>query len=288
MVMKRGLFLLLLFVILCNLFIPYTYIRLAYHYPKSGMPSNLYLYNDETFIFHYYTLTDKEKKVYNEYLQALLHLDKKILLAEKLTIDQERKVFEAISHDHPDIFYLPQRKCRYSLFTKKISFCEFDYPYTKEEIEYLAPLLNERIDAIVKEASKLANDYEKVKYVHDVIIDMAEYDYVNYNSNNTFKEFTDYQSVVSILLTGKSVCSGYSKLFQIIMNRLNIKATTFYDNEYIKEGETGHIWNAVYVNDNWYYVDVTWDDNNYDKYMYFLNTYDEFYQTHTVIDEKLV
>ncbi len=282
--MKRGYLIVLLAVILLSLAIPQVYIRLTYHYPKNDIPKNSYLYNDSTYIFHYYTLNDKEKNVYDEYVKAFLHLDKKILLKEKLTINEEKKVFEAISHDHPDIYYLPQRKCRYSSITKKIDFCEFIYPYTKEEIETYTPLFMEKINNIVSEAEKLDNDYEKVKYIHDVIIDIGEYD--DSVKDDDLKTINDYQSIVSILTTGKSVCSGYSKLFQLLANKLDINATSFYDNEYISEGD-GHIWNAVYVNNNWYYLDVTWDDNDFDRYIFFLNNYDTFYKTHTVINERL-
>ncbi len=67
------------------------------------------------------------------------------------------------------------------------------------------------------------------------------------------------------LNTGKAVCSGYTDLFALFLDELNIpnfKVTT--DN---------HIWNVVYFGNKWRHVDVTWDDdeinenNNYNFFM---------------------
>ena len=275
----------LFFIVVITILAPILYIRIEYRYPKSELPTNIYLYNKNTYLYHYNNLTEAEKEVYNEYVNAFLYLDKKVLLKNKLSVNSEYKVYEAIAHDHPDIYYMPKRKCRLSMITKKIDFCEFIYPYTKQEIDKFTSIFEDKINSIVIEANKLNNDYEKIKYVHDIIIDMADYD------DNTLTDKTyssnDYQSIVSILTTGKSVCCGYTKLFQVILNRLNINATSFYDNDFIDNSSYGHIWNAVKLDNKWYYVDVTWDDNDIDKYYYFLNSKDEFYQTHTEINDYL-
>ena len=40
------------------------------------------------------------------------------------------------------------------------------------------------------------------------------------------------------------------------------------------------------IDGKYYYVDVTWDDGNYDKYTYFLKESDLFAQDHTLSDES--
>ena len=49
----------------------------------------------------------------------------------------------------------------------------------------------------------------------------------------------------------------------------------------IKVATDDHVWNAIYLNDKWYHIDLTWDDpiNNLKKdmiiYDYFMITTDE-------------
>jgi len=273
------------FVLTCifiGMSIPIIYTRLYYHFPKEISQNSYNLFNKASYSFYYNNLNKDEKEVYNEYIKAFLNMNDKILLKKRLTLSSEKKVYEAVSKDHPEIFYIPSRNCRLFLIDNKIDICEFTYPYTKEEINNLTTLFEEKINNIISKAKNYNNDYEKIKYIHDSLIELGEYLEIDSNFLE-IAESNDYQSIVSILTTGKTVCCGYTKLFQIIMNRLGYKTISLNDNEYTKDN--GHIWNAVFYESEWLYIDVTWDDNEYDQYMYFLNNYDTFYQTHTKITE---
>lgn len=275
----------MLFVITCifiGMSIPIIYTRLYYHFPKETSKENYNLFNSSSYSFYYNNLSKEEKEVYNEYINAFLNMNDKILLKERLTLKSERKVYEAITKDHPEIFYIPTRKCRLFLIDNKVDICEFEYPYTKEKIDELTPLFEDKINNIISKAKEYNTDYEKIKYIHDSLIDLGEY--LETDSNFLeLAESNDYQSIVSILTTGKTVCCGYTKLFQIIMNRLGYKTISLNDSSYIENN--GHIWNAIYFENEWLYIDVTWDDNDYNQYLYFLNNYDTFYKTHTKITE---
>ena len=53
----------------------------------------------------------------------------------------------------------------------------------------------------------------------------------------------------------KSVCAGYARAFQLIMQKLKIP--TYYVLGFAKED---HAWNIVKLNGRYYNVDLTWDD----------------------------
>ena len=55
-----------------------------------------------------------------------------------------------------------------------------------------------------------------------------------------------------VLLHGTAVCSGYSSVFQLLMKMAGIPC------EYVNN--QGHAWNLVQVDNEWYHIDVTWDD----------------------------
>lgn len=96
---------------------------------------------------------------------------------------------------------------------------------------------NECIYSIPSDAS----DYEKIKYVYEYIIDLTDYD-----ANGI-----DTQNIQSVLLYQKSVCAGYSKAFQYILNRMGLFCT--YITGTIRDGGD-HGWNMVRIGENYYYV----------------------------------
>ena len=101
-------------------------------------------------------------------------------------------------------------------------------------------------------------NYEKIKVLHDYIINNAKYD-VERNKNGDSK----YLSYIAYgpLFEGYATCNGYTDLMAIFLNKMG------YDNykiattpEEISYSATGHIWNAVKVDGKWLHLDLTWDD----------------------------
>ena len=96
-----------------------------------------------------------------------------------------------------------------------------------------------------------------------------------------------------MLLYQKSVCAGYSKAFQYILNRMGLFCT--YITGTIRDGGD-HGWNMVRIGENYYYVDVTWGDpvfaNQMDgegsetvtNYNYLCCTETELFKTHVPSD----
>ncbi len=57
------------------------------------------------------------------------------------------------------------------------------------------------------------------------------------------------------------VCEGYACAFKILCDRVGIPCITVNGYATNNVGDSGsHMWNAVYIYDNWYAIDVTWDD----------------------------
>ena len=48
------------------------------------------------------------------------------------------------------------------------------------------------------------------------------------------------------------ICGGYSDAMAIFLTRFGI--------ENYKIASSNHVWNLVKVNENWYHLDLTWDD----------------------------
>lgn len=115
-------------------------------------------------------------------------------------------------------------------------------------------------------------DYDIIKAIHDFILSKTEYDYVAARNINSKYNFYDYAFTAwGALVKGKSVCQGYALAFYRIAKELGYNARFVYSDP--KEG--CHAWNIVELNNKYYYVDTTWDDdeNNPDKQRFLLVNY---------------
>ena len=141
-----------------------------------------------------------------------------------------------------------------------------EHIYSKEEITAINYIVENKIKEIIKEDMTTE---EKIKKVHDYVIDSTKYDTLKTDNihDDTYKSNTAY----GVLIQGYGICSGYSDTISIFLNELNI------DN--YKISNDTHIWNLVYINGIWTHLDATWDDPisdiNLNRDTYFLISYDE-------------
>ncbi len=106
---------------------------------------------------------------------------------------------------------------------------------------------------------------EKIKFAHNYIIEHSKYDKDRSDNN-----IINYQSDIAYgpLLQGYSLCGGYTDAMELFLEDLKIKS--------YKISNDKHVWNGVNLGNNWFHLDLTWDDpitsNNQDilEYTYFL------------------
>lgn len=129
------------------------------------------------------------------------------------------------------------------------------YLYSEDEINKI----NNKIDIIIQETiNEDMDDYEKLKAIHDYIINNTKYDVKRNESGESNHE--SYKAS-GALLEGIATCNGYADALAIILSKLgydNFKIAT--TPEEISYESTGHVWNAVKYEDNWVHIDLTWDD----------------------------
>lgn len=116
--------------------------------------------------------------------------------------------------------------------------------------------LMDQVDKVLNEVTNnQMTDKEKIKAVHDYIINNTKYDKARADlvkmDKDTSIQYPSHKAV-GALQTGLALCSGYSDAMALFLNKLNIK------NYKISSPE--HVWNLVYLDNNWYHLDLTWDD----------------------------
>ena len=139
--------------------------------------------------------------------------------------------------------------------------------YIKEKIN----LINDKIKEIINEnVTNDMNDKDKIKIIHDYIINTTKYDSLKSDENvSNYSSDTAYGP----LFEGYAICNGYSDLMSIFLYEMDI--------ETIKIASENHIWNLVKLDNSWYHLDLTWDDPVMENgkeiidYSYFLITTEE-------------
>lgn len=116
------------------------------------------------------------------------------------------------------------------------------YRETKEQMK----VVNREVKKALKKLSlKGKNQYQKIKAIHDYIVNMVNYD-------TTYRKYTAYDAIIN----KSCVCQGYALLTYKMMLEEKIPC------RYITGVANGgpHAWNIVKLNGKWYHLDTTFDD----------------------------
>ena len=184
---------------------------------------------------------------------------------EKLS-EAFQSAIDAIKMDNPDLFYIAFNKIllvtetttRGNSKTYKLSL-ENDENDTflsdnfssKEAVTLAINQLENKRNEILRGA--VGSDYDKIKYVHDWIVENVEYETTISKKN--------IHNIYGALIENEVVCGGYAKAFKYLLDELNIPCIIVQGVATNSDGVTeNHAWNYVKLNGKWYGVDTTWDD----------------------------
>ncbi|WP_024858964.1 leucine-rich repeat protein [Ruminococcus albus] len=93
------------------------------------------------------------------------------------------------------------------------------------------------------------DDYERVKALNDWICQKVYYD----REGNSLDNHADY----SVYLDDNTVCAGYAQGFALLAQSIDIETLV------VSSGS--HAWNIVKLGNNYYHLDVTWNDDPDDR-----------------------
>lgn len=230
--------------------------------------------------YYFEQCNDEEKTLYVE-LYRILDIQGTELLVSVTDPDLLAKVYQCVINDHPELFYL--NGYTYTQYTRQgaVQYLTFSgrYLYEPKEVE----MRQNKIDAVVAENwDRLvgADEYETVKAVYEYLIFETDYS----------MDSPDNQNICSVFLDKKSVCNGYAKAAQYLLNQFGIPCI-------IVNGNAGglHAWNIVEIDGEYYHMDTTWGDPSFHPtdgaediaapdidYGYFCVTTAEICKNHTI------
>lgn len=251
------------------------------------MPEEIeYIKAQQTEFFNYSFLTKSQQTIYAEILYLLQNRIDNVSVSS-VNAEEIDIAYSCVLADHPELFYVEGYTSRVRKENDEISEILISgiYCINEEKSELYQRRIEAEVEIFLMGIEEKWSDYEKVKYTYEYLI-----------QNNEYDETAQYsQNICSIFLNHESVCTGYAKATQYLLNKLGIPCTflTGFGTNGIK-----HAWNMVTINGNNYYLDTTWGDSSYIltgnsmyvpedmvpsiNYDYFCITTNELNKTHTI------
>lgn len=114
---------------------------------------------------------------------------------------------------------------------------------------------------VVNEYSGSGTDYDKAKYIHDVITHSTHYidfDIVKYGYMQAIVKYgnNDFAKPISVAKGTGTICMGYAATFDALAKKMGLESIVVTG----KTRRSNHAWNKVKIDGQWYNVDTTWDD----------------------------
>ena len=209
---------------------------------------------DEVIYPYYQMLNDTGKALYRQIYANAQDLRKSFAPVETISPAQLRNAFMAVCNDHPELFWMNTAYGYQYAPDGSIAEIDLSFNITATQMDTAKAAFDAGAKKILDQTYGKYTDYDKEAAVHDALLDSVVYD----------KNAPMNQSAYSALVNGRTVCAGYARAFQYILQQLGIPC-------YYVEGYAGenHAWNIVKLDDGYYNVDTTWDDTNPNTYDYF-------------------
>ena len=241
-----------------------------------------YLLENEDDRASYYT--SKLYQAFNDHIDYFKSGNDEILLSEYLTQEEMNEIvnrgylapvlsgaMSGIIFDNPELFYLSfldlgvsyQESGGFTSNIIEINIYSVSGNFYKTgfnnslQIEYALSQMEQAREEIYAQMPEGLNDYQKVVYLNDYLVDNVDYD-LDYES----KDAEDLiHTAYGALVRGVAVCDGYSYAMKYLLNGLGIDCVVGAGYVVNNSGrQEGHMWNYVKLYGNWYGVDVTWND----------------------------
>ena len=214
---------------------------------------------------YYYMLDDNGKTLYRQVVANAQVVNNAFRPVTECSGSDVKKIMDAVYNDHPELFWLNTKYSCKARGGKNIVELDLSYNDTANDLDSSNAEFLQAAEDILSTARNMPNAFEQEKFVHDALATIDDYS-LSAPMN---------QSAYSALVNRKTVCAGYARAMQYLMQQLGVPC--YYCRGYAGEN---HAWNIIMLDNDYYNVDVTWDDANPTNYDYFNKSDSNYTSTH--------
>jgi hypothetical protein len=230
----------------------------------------------------YSRLTAEEQQVYAAIKNGAEAFNAHVDLSDQaVDADSLNRIWAAFGQDNPQYFWFDGFTYQYNGTTGKVESMDMTFFYDKKERDSRQDAIDTTVQDFENSLTPGMDDYALAKAAHDYVITHTEYDV----------DSDDNQNICSVFNGGRSVCAGYARAYQYLLQRSGIFCIVVNGTAV---GRGTHAWNLVKLDGDYYYVDPTWDDPSFSgdsglgadhvEYGYFAITTDELQRDHVIND----
>lgn len=180
----------------------------------------------------------------------------KMISTQGLSSDQVKTVYELFIYANPQYYFLSNT--RY-VKTGEVALGIYDAFASGSARARATKQVFAKVAAMQRQINAAGTVYDTELQIHELICDEVDYQTADYAVADTADPYYT-QTIYGALTTGKTVCAGYTKLYELLCNCFGIDCIAVTSDD--------HAWNLVRYGTHWYIVDTTWDDS-YDRNAYF-------------------
>lgn len=198
-------------------------------------------------------LTPDEQQLYDFLLYYAERCDTRDIYAPDLELNQFISTMGFVNEDNPQLFWVEDAVHFVPKDWNHIF--QITYMYSRDRAVDMQKEIDSKTKTVLAGISSDRNPYDTELYFHDYLVKNCTYD--------KSMEKADDGSIYGALVQKEPVCAGYAKAMQYLLLKTGIPCLyvtgTAKDENNFNEG---HAWNIVYIDNAYYQLDVTWDDQD--------------------------
>lgn len=251
--MKKLLSLFFCIIAMCSVLLPfYSFANTKFDEGKADLLQEdvfVSYYSPSTLSLNEDTLNSLKKTIYN----SLVSYSSKIYVSTyRIAIDEFQIIYANVINDNPDLFFVSSSYTySYNSSTNYLTSVTPEYAMSKTEFDNAKIIFENGVQNALSQVDDSMSDVQKALVIHDYLANIATYPDLG---NNNVNDRESFHSAYGIFLDGYTVCAGYTLSYSYIMNKLNIPC------KYVISNEMTHAWNVIKIGDNWYNIDLTFDE----------------------------
>lgn len=228
----------------------------------------------------YNCLNDTQKSIYEAYLQSTdipqtgWTSPQYVTFQSSYAVTQDdlELAVEAATTDHPELFWctggFSYRAIRGISGEESIVEIAMNEPNVTDYQQWLdeKAQFEQAVNQVLSQVDFQQHPAKMALQLHDSLLARIQYDT---ESATTGVRSDVSGSAYAALVLGQAVCEGYTQAYSYLLARCGIPSVK------LRSDELNHAWNMIYLdngneldNDDWYEVDVTWDDQEYSFYQH--------------------
>lgn len=220
----------------------------------------------------YSSISEKNKRNYNYYAVD-------VEFEENVKANNATIATVSFLYDHPEYFW--SKGYTYSwikegdIVTRVYLHCQEEY-YDGQLRAAMWEKIENGINGYLRLVSGVKNVCEKERIIHDALAENMTY---AYKEGTNEPEDERWAHTIESVFSGErpgTVCEGYAKAFQLLLNAIGIECNYVVGNG----ANVGHAWNQVKLDGDWYNVDLTWNDTRNNSSHRYFNVTDECFGNH--------